>query len=55
MPQEMKVPDSNVTITNALQGYCLAEYVDGFEAEPTFLPWVDQYIINDGLAMRSTN
>ncbi len=44
VPQEMKVPDSNVTITNALQGYCVAEYVDGLDAEPTFLPWVDQYI-----------
>jgi hypothetical protein len=29
---------------HALQGYALAEYRAGTEAEPTYLPWVDQYI-----------
>jgi hypothetical protein len=44
VPQAVKVPGSNVTITHALQGYCLAEYKQGMEAEPTELPWVQQYI-----------
>jgi hypothetical protein len=25
-------------------GYCVAEYAAGLEAEPTYLPWVDNYI-----------
>ena len=44
VPLEVKVPDSNVTITHALQGYCLAEYPNGIDGEPTYLPWVQQYI-----------
>jgi hypothetical protein len=27
-----------------LQGYCVAEYQNGIDADPTYLPWVDQYI-----------
>ena len=44
VPQSVKVPDSNVTIARALQGYCLAEYPNGFDADPTYFPWVQQYI-----------
>jgi hypothetical protein len=38
------VPGSNVTLTNALHGYCFAEYENGLDAQPTFLPWVQNYI-----------
>jgi hypothetical protein len=44
VPHNVQVPDSNVTLTRALQGYCLAEYPNGLDAEPTYLPWVQQYI-----------
>jgi hypothetical protein len=44
VPHNVQVPDSNVSLTRALQGYCLAEYPNGLDAEPTFLPWVQQYI-----------
>ena len=44
VPSEVQVPGSQVTLTHALQGYCVAEYANGIDAEPTFLPWVDQYI-----------
>ena len=44
VPHEVQVPDSNVTLTRALQSYCLAEYKDGIDNEPTYLPWVQQYI-----------
>lgn len=44
VPNAVQVPGSNVTITHALQGYCLAEYKQGLDAEPTELPWVQQYI-----------
>ncbi len=44
VPHEVKVPDSNVTLTHALQGYCLAEYPNGIDGEPSYLPWVQQYI-----------
>ena len=44
VPHEVQVPDSNVTLTHALQGYCLAEYPNGIDGEPTYLPWVQQYI-----------
>jgi hypothetical protein len=44
VPSEVQVPGSQVTLTHALQGYCVAEYDNGIDAEPTFLPWVDQYI-----------
>jgi hypothetical protein len=43
VPHNLKVPDSNVTITRALQGYCLAEYPNGIDANPTYFPWVQQY------------
>jgi hypothetical protein len=43
VPHNLKVPDSNVTITRALQGYCLAEYPNGIDADPTYFPWVQQY------------
>jgi hypothetical protein len=44
VPNDVKVPGSNVTLTHALQGYCLAEYEKGLDADPTYLPWVEQYI-----------
>jgi hypothetical protein len=44
VPSEVQVPGSQVTLTHALQGYCVAEYANGNDAEPTYLPWVDQYI-----------
>jgi hypothetical protein len=44
VPSEVQVPGSKVTLTHALQGYCVAEYANGIDAEPTYLPWVDQYI-----------
>ena len=44
VPTAVKVPGSNVILTNALQGYALAEYDNGLEADPTHLPWVQQYI-----------
>jgi hypothetical protein len=40
VPHNVKVPDSNVTITRALQGYCLAEYPNGIDTDPTYFPWV---------------
>jgi hypothetical protein len=44
VPAEVKVPGSQVTLTHALQGYCVAEYQHGIDADPTYLPWLDQYI-----------
>ncbi len=44
VPSEVEVPGSQVTLTHALQGYCVVEYANGIDAEPTYLPWVDQYI-----------
>ena len=44
VPHTVKVPDSNITITRALQGYCLAEYPNGIDADPHYFPWVQQYI-----------
>jgi hypothetical protein len=44
VPHDYKVAGSNVTVTHALQGYCLAEYQNGIDADPTYLPWVQQYI-----------
>ncbi len=40
----LQVPGSDVTLTHALQGYCLAEYPNGLDDEPTYLPWVEQYV-----------
>jgi hypothetical protein len=44
VPKDVQVPGSNVTLTHALQGYCLAEYTHGLDAEPSYLPWVQQYV-----------
>jgi hypothetical protein len=40
VPAEVKVPGSQVTLTHVLQGYCVAEYRNGIDADPTYLPWV---------------
>ena len=44
VPKDVLVTGSNVTLTHALQGYCLAEYTNGLEAEPSYLPWVQMYV-----------
>ncbi len=44
MSSDQRVADSKVFKTTALQGYALAEYPDGLDKEPTYLPWVAQYI-----------
>jgi hypothetical protein len=44
VPSEIQVPGSHVTLTHALVGYCVAEYAAGHDADPTYLPWVDNYI-----------
>ena len=44
VPCEIQVPGSHVTLTHALVGYCVAEYAGGLEDEPSYLPWVDNYI-----------
>ena len=44
VPKDVLVTGSNVTLTHALQGYCLAEYTNGLDAEPTYLPWVQMYV-----------
>ena len=44
VPKDVQVTGSNVTMTHALQGYCLAEYTNGLDAEPSYLPWVQMYV-----------
>jgi hypothetical protein len=44
VPSEIQVPGSHVTLTHALVGYCVAEYAAGLDADPTYFPWVDNYI-----------
>ena len=44
VPAEEHVPDSKVIKATALQGYALAEYREGVDKDPTYLPWVEQYV-----------
>ncbi len=44
VPHELLVEGSGVIHTNALMGYALAEYPNGGDEDPTFLPWLDHYI-----------
>ena len=44
VPAEEHVPDSKVIKATALQGYALAEYQEGLDKDPTYLPWVEQYV-----------
>jgi hypothetical protein len=44
VPQAMMVEGSSVIQTNALVGYALAEYADGVDGDPTYLPWLGNYI-----------
>ena len=44
VPADQRVAGSKVLKTTALQGYALAEYRDGIDNDPTFLPWVEQYV-----------
>ena len=44
VPADQRVDDSKVTETTALQGYALAEYPNGLDKDPSYLPWVQQYI-----------
>jgi hypothetical protein len=44
VPADQRVNDSKVIKTTALQGYALAEYPHGLDKDPSYLPWVQQYI-----------
>ena len=45
VPHSLMVEGSSSVIeTNALVGYALAEYADGIDAAPTYLPWLENYI-----------
>jgi hypothetical protein len=44
VPHALMVEGSSVIETNALVGYALAEYADGIDGEPTYLPWLENYI-----------
>ena len=44
VPADQRVAGSKVIKTTALQGYALAEYRDGIDNDPTYLPWVEQYV-----------
>ncbi len=44
VPADQRVNDSKVIKTTALQGYALAEYPNGLDKDPSYLPWVQQYI-----------
>jgi hypothetical protein len=44
VPADQRVAGSKVLKTTALQGYALAEYRDGIDNVPTYLPWVEQYV-----------
>ncbi len=36
VPKDVQVPGSSVTLAHALQEYCLAEYQNGLDADPTY-------------------
>jgi hypothetical protein len=44
VPQALMVEGSSIIQTNALLGYALAEYTNGPESVPTYLPWIQNYI-----------
>jgi hypothetical protein len=44
VPHALMVEGSSVIETNALVGYALAEYADGIDGPPTYLPWLENYI-----------
>ena len=44
VPHALMVEGSSVIETNALVGYALAEYGDGLDGAPTYLPWLENYI-----------
>ena len=44
VPHALMVEGSSVIQTNALVGYALAEYGNGVDGDPTYLPWLDNYI-----------
>ena len=46
VPADQRISGSTVLKTTALQGYALAEYRDGIDNVPTYLPWVEQYVAN---------
>jgi len=52
VPKDKQVEGSNLILSNALQGYALAEYQAGMDSDATMLPWVDNYIqyFNDVIA-----
>jgi len=44
VPHALMVEGSSVIQTNSLLGYALAEYANGVDGDPTYLPWLDNYI-----------
>ncbi len=44
VPHDLMVEGSSVIQTSALMGYALAEYPNGSESAPSYLPWVQNYI-----------
>ncbi len=44
VPAEKHAPDSKIIKATALQGYALAEYREGLDKDPTYLPWIEQYV-----------
>ena len=44
VPDELMVEGSNVIQTNALVGYAVVEYQNGNDGDPTYLPWLQNYI-----------
>jgi hypothetical protein len=44
VPHDLMVEGSSVIQTNALLGYALAEYQNGSDGDPTYLPWVQNYM-----------
>jgi hypothetical protein len=44
VPHDLMVEGSSLIQTSALMGYALAEYPNGSEGAPSYLPWVQNYI-----------
>ena len=44
VPHDLMVEGSSIIQTSALMGYALAEYPNGSESAPSYLPWVQNYI-----------
>jgi hypothetical protein len=44
VPQNLMVEGSSIIQTSALMGYALAEYTNGMDAPPVYLPWIQNYV-----------